>query len=79
MTPLGGKKAIKNNLITLNNETIKNLAKKYNFIFIDLFTPLLDDKKKEILKKYTIDNLHFTNKGYKVITKEIKNILNKTF
>ena len=48
LTPLGGKKAIKNNLIVLNNEKIKNLAKKY--IFIYLFIPLLDDKKMKYLK-----------------------------
>ena len=79
LTPLGGKKAIKNNLITLNNETIKNLAKKYNFIFNDIFTftPLLNKETNEIFKQYTKDGLHFTMEGYKVITKEIKNVLNK--
>ena len=79
LTPLGGKRAkkIKNKLIILNNEHIKELAKKYNFIYIDLFTPLLNKETNEIYKQYTKDGLHFTMEGYKAITKEIKNVLNK--
>ena len=80
LTPLGRKKSIKkNNLIISNNKIIKNLAEKYNFIYIDLFTPLFNEKIYKIFPQYTWDGLHFTDEGYNVITKEIKKVLNKIF
>ena len=42
LTPMSGKYAIKNNMVILSNKFIKNLAEKYNFLFIDLYTPLLN-------------------------------------
>ena len=77
LTPMSGERAFKNNMAILSNNFIKNLVEKYNFIFVDLFTPLFNKETNEIYEKYTNDGLHFTDEGYEVITKEIKKVLNK--
>ena len=77
LTPMSGKLAVKNNMVILSNKFIKKLVEKYNFLFIDLYTPLLNNDTQELYEQYTTDGLHFTHEGYEVITKEIKKVLNK--
>lgn len=77
LTCMGGKRGRKYNKLAIeNNKVIKNLAIKYNFIFIDLFTPLLNEKTNQIYDEYTRDGLHLTYEGYKIITREIKKVIN---
>lgn len=59
----------------LNNIIIKELAEKYDNVFIDTFSLLLDEKTNEIVKEYTIDGGHLTEYGYLVLTKEVNNQL----
>lgn len=59
----------------LNNIIIKELAEKYDNVFIDTFSLLLDEQTNEIVKEYTIDGGHLTEHGYLVLTKEVNNKL----
>ena len=58
-----------------NNVKIKKLSEKYNYHFIDLYTPLLDVTTNEVYEGYTIDGGHFTELGYDVVTSLIKPVL----
>ena len=72
LTAMGDNWGRKNNLAAFNNVKIKKLAEKYNYTFIDLFTPLLDVNTNEVYEGYTIDGGHFTEKGYEVVTSIVK-------
>lgn len=72
----------KNNSIAIeNNVKIKKLATKYNFTFVDIFTPLYDINTNEAFANYTVDGGHLTHEGYMVISNELtpvlKQLLNK--
>ncbi|MBO5930829.1 MAG: hypothetical protein J6Q70_01170, partial [Clostridia bacterium] len=55
--------------------TIKLLAQKYNFAFVDLYSALYDVSIGEVYEGYTIDGGHFTHKGYTVVTAQITPVL----
>jgi lysophospholipase L1-like esterase len=59
-----------------NNVSIKLLAEKYGFTFVDLFTPLYDVSIGEVYAGYTVDGGHFTHEGYTVVTSLITPVLN---
>lgn len=72
LTSMGGNHWGKNNQkASFNNVKIKFLAEKYNFSFVDLFTPLFDFSIGEINPEYTTDGGHLTDEGYKVLTATI--------
>lgn len=75
LTAMGDNWGKKNQLAAFNNVKIKKLAIKYNYHFIDLYTPLLDPNTNEVYKGYTIDGGHFTDLGYDVVTSLIKPVL----
>ena len=77
LTPMSKRNKKNNKFAVENNKKLKILAQKYDFIFLDLYKPLLDIKTNQIIDTFTIDGLHFSFEGYKVITQEIKNVLNK--
>lgn len=58
-----------------NNVSIKLLAEKYGFTFVDLFTPLYDVTTGEVYEGYTTDGGHFTHEGYVVLTSLITPVL----
>ena len=60
-----------------NNVRIKEYANTYGYEFIDLYNPLLDENTNELKREYTIDGGHLTEKGYEVVTNQIKPILHK--
>lgn len=72
LTAMGDEWGRKNQLAAFNNVKIKKLAEKYNYYFIDLYTPLLDVNTNEVYEGYTVDGGHFTPKGYEVVTSLIK-------
>lgn len=76
LTAMGGEHwGSKNQLAAYNNVTIKLLAKKYGFTFVDLFSALYDVSIGEVYAGYTSDGGHFTDKGYSVVTAEITPVL----
>ena len=60
-----------------NNVSIKLLAEKYGYAFVDLFTPLYDVERGEVYEGYTTDGGHLTHEGYTAVTAEITPVLQK--
>lgn len=76
MTAMGGDLwGSRNPQAAYNNVSIRLLADKYGFTFVDLFTPLYDVSIGEVYEGYTIDGGHFTDKGYEVLTAQITPVL----
>jgi lysophospholipase L1-like esterase len=76
MTAMGGDHWGKHNpMAAYNNVSIKLLAEKYAFTFVDLFTPLYDVSTGEVYEGYTTDGGHFTHEGYTVLTAQITPVL----
>lgn len=76
LTAMGGKLwGTKNQLAAYNNVKIKLLAQKYDFYFVDLYSPLYDVNIGEVYEGYTVDGGHFTPKGYEVVTAQITPVL----
>lgn len=76
MTAMGGDIwGSKNQQAAYNNVSIRLLAEKYGFTFVDLFSPLYDVSTGEVYQGYTVDGGHFTDKGYTVITSIITPVL----
>lgn len=77
LTAMGGDHwGPKNPMAAYNNVSIKLLAEKYGFTFVDLFTPLYDVSIGEVYAGYTVDGGHFTHEGYTVVTSLITPVLN---
>ena len=76
LTAMGGEHwGRKNQLAAYNNVSIKLLAQKYNFAFVDLYSALYDVSIGEVYEGYTIDGGHFTNEGYTVVTAQVTPVL----
>ena len=75
--PSAGDYAERNGLIAINNLKIQTLAKKYGYVYVDLFTHLYDYDVGEMRAEYTTDGIHFTPLGYEIITAEVKPVLDK--
>ena len=72
LTAMGGEHwGRKNQQAAYNNVSIKLLAEKYGFAFVDLFTPLYDVSIGEVYAGYTVDGGHFTPQGYAVVSAQI--------
>ena len=77
LTAMTGKWGHNNGKAIENNKRIKALAEKYGCEFVDLFTPLADEKTGEAREGYTVDGGHLTPEGYAVVTAQIKPVLEK--
>ena len=75
LTAMGKDWGHKNEIACLNNVKIKLLAEKYDYTFLDLFTPLFDINIGEVYSDYTTDGAHFTSKGYEVVTSIVKPVI----
>lgn len=60
-----------------NNVKIKEYANTYGYEFVNLYDPLLDENTGELKREYTIDGGHLTDKGYEIVTNQIKPVLHK--
>jgi lysophospholipase L1-like esterase len=60
-----------------NNVEIKEYANTYGYEFVNLYDPLLDENTGELKSEYTIDGGHLTDKGYEIVTNQIKPVLHK--
>ncbi|MBR5439583.1 MAG: hypothetical protein IKV61_05140 [Clostridia bacterium] len=76
LTAMGGEYwGAKNQLACYNNVRIKKYAESYGYTYVDLFTPLFNEKTGEVYDGFTIDGGHFTHEGYLVVTAQIKPVL----
>ena len=76
LTAMGGDHwGSKNQLAAYNNVTIKLLADKYGYTYVDLYSALYDVTIGEVYEGYTIDGGHFTHEGYTVVTAQITPVL----
>lgn len=76
LTAMGGEHwGRKNQLAAYHNVTIKLLADKYGFTFVDLYSPLFDISTQEVYEGYTSDGGHLTHEGYTVVTAQITPVL----
>ena len=76
MTAMGGEIwGPKNPQAMQNNVRIQALAEKYDFTYVDLFTPLYDLSAGEVYAGYTVDGGHFTHEGYLAVTAQITPVL----
>lgn len=76
LTAMGGEHwGRKNQLAAYNNVSVKLLAEKYGFTFVDLFSVLYDVSIGEVYEGYTIDGGHFTHEGYTVVTDTVTPVL----
>ena len=76
LTAMGGEHwGRKNQLAAYNNVSIKLLAQKYGYTYIDLYSALYDVSIGEVYEGYTIDGGHFTHEGYTVVTAQVTPVL----
>ena len=76
LTAMGGEHwGRKNQQAAYNNVSIKLLAEKYDFTFVDLYTPMYDVSIGEVYEGYTSDGGHLTHEGYTVMTAQITPVL----
>ena len=76
LTAMGGEHwGRKNQLAAYNNVTIKLLAERYGYEFVDLYSALYDVSIGEVYEGYTVDGGHFTHEGYTVVTAQITPVL----
>ncbi len=69
LTAMGGDHLrVKNAKARENNIEIERLAQQYGYIFLDLYNPLFNNETGEIYQEYTVDGVHFTDKGYEVVS-----------
>ena len=78
LTAMGGEHwGRKNQLAAYNNVSIKLLAQKYGYTYVDLYSALYDVSIGEVYEGYTVDGGHFTHEGYTVVTAQITPALEK--
>lgn len=76
LTAMGGEHwGRKNQLAAYNNVSIKLLAERYGYEFVDLYSVLYDVSIGEVYEGYTVDGGHFTHEGYTVVTAQITPVL----
>jgi lysophospholipase L1-like esterase len=61
-----------NNLVIKQNENLKRLAKKYNCVYVDIYTEMIKEKDRASL--YIWDGLHLTSKAYLIWKKVITDL-----
>ena len=75
LTPTTGFVASLNEQIVEKNIYVKEIAEKNNCIYVNIHTALLDFNTNELKEEFTSDGLHFSSKGYDVISSIIKPLL----
>lgn len=75
LTSMGREWGRNNHKAAFNNVKIERYAEKHGCPFVDLYTPLLNFETNEIYEHYTTDGGHLTEDGYKVLTEQIKPVV----
>lgn len=71
-TVLGDEWAKHNGTVARCNQRIEALAAQFGCAFVDLYTPLCDPETGEIAAEYTVEGVHLTDAGYRVVSSAIK-------
>lgn len=58
------------------NAMLKEYAKKKNFIYVDYFSAMVDEKNG-MIKEYTYDGVHCTSEGYDVMESIVSPVIKK--
>jgi lysophospholipase L1-like esterase len=61
-----------NQLASYQNVSVKLLANKYSYAFVDLYSALFDIETGGIHAEYTTDGGHLTEEGYEVFTATVR-------
>ena len=77
LTSMSGEWGKKNQLAAYNNVQIKMYSEIYGYEYVDLYSALLNLQTGEIYDEYTTDGGHLTEKGYEVLTAQIKPAIQK--
>ena len=72
LTSMSGEWGKNNKLAAYNNVTIKLIAEKYSYQFVDLYSALFDIETGGIYAEYTTDGGHLTEEGYEVFTATVR-------
>lgn len=75
LTCFGNDYAIHNKMVMENNIKIKELANKYDYSFVNLFSPLYNTATEAICDEYTKEGVHLTKAGYDVVTNSLKPVI----
>ena len=76
LTSMGGEHwGRKNQLAAYNNVSIKLLAQKYEYAYVDLYSALYNLSTREIYESYTTDGGHLTPLGYSIVTAQLTPVL----
>lgn len=59
------------------NKLLKEYCKQNNITYIDVYESLREEDSRKIKEEYVVDGLHLNEKGYEVVTKVIKGVLNE--
>ena len=77
LTSMSGEWGKKNQLAAYNNVQIKMYSEIYGYEYVDLYSALLNLQTGEIYDEYTTDGGHLTEKGYEILTAQIKPAIQK--
>ena len=75
LTSMGQNWGRNNHKAAFNNVKIKLIAERNGCTFVDMYTPLLNEKTDEIYPEYTTDGGHLTAEGYQVFTDTVTPVL----
>lgn len=78
LTPTTGGVASLNEQVVAKNVYVKDIAERNNCTYVDIHTALLDPNTNELKAEYTSDGLHFSSKGYDVISSIVKPLIKDT-
>ena len=75
LTPVSKGWTADNTLVKSHNTKIKELANKYSYTYVDVFTPLYDSDNDSLRADFALDVVHLNHEGYKTVTDKLTPIL----
>lgn len=75
LSPLGANFADRNDTVKSNNLEIQFVAARNDCTYVDIHSVLLNPETGQMYDEYTTEGLHFSAKGYEVITATLRPVL----